>query len=197
LNVSGLSAGAINLSHLTSDPARLVEELQNATTGVPALDQEGLFEPQGPGRAFDLVVWLLVSPTTGASVHLDSELLDAMALCPRVRALGTMNAHDGRSGLGFTSSVPDSPTVIVDSHTGSLLEARSVQLPNATAIAGDYLSGTGTPSTFGFVGNWIDPTGTGFVVKTSDLPAAVRNIVKCLAPTNGGPPTQQGPRSCN
>ncbi|MHB1517333.1 MAG: hypothetical protein ACYCVN_07010 [Acidimicrobiales bacterium] len=181
---SGLSDGItpIDVSGLTSDPATLAHELETGTTGIPSLDHMG--SQSTPQAAFDRAVLLLVAPLTGAQPGVLSSLYDALALLPHVSGLGTVTTHAGTRGEGFSASTTrGAVTIVVNSHTGQLLEVRNLQFVAWRALWASMVvvSFTASGSTSGildsplseqlyFSHNWIDPVGPPTVVGGNSIP---------------------------
>jgi len=114
----------MDVSSLPTDPADLAKELNDGTTGIPALD--GLISDKAaPNMAFQRAAMLLIGPLVGGTSQFDAVLYQAIAMLPRVTALGPMTTQKGQTGEGFASG-PGSgqSTVVVDPETGALLEVR-------------------------------------------------------------------------
>ena len=173
----------IDGSTITHDPETLAGQLESGTTGLTRIDGVGSGVP--PAEAsFIRLTDLLVGPITGAWSGLGEELLRAMSLLPGVVSLGNSTTHTGQSGLAFTSTPQPGaviPVVVLDPDTGSMLEARNLDMPLLTSAAEDFVSGPSAPVFsdgvgYGISAQWIDPAGPPSVIGQSDLPAWTRNI---------------------
>jgi hypothetical protein len=175
----------IDVTGLTNDPTSLAHELETGTTGIPSLDQlDQLGSQGGPLVPFDLAVLLLVAPLTGAQPGLLSSLYQALALLPGVSALRTVATHTGTSGEGFAASnSPDAGAIVVDPHSGQLLEIRNLQFGAwhvlwAMLVMSSFTASGSTSEILQsplvdqlyFSSNWIDPVGTSSNVDGSSIP---------------------------
>jgi hypothetical protein len=168
--------GITDVSSLPTDPSTLARELTTGSTGIAGIDHLPNLDGQNPG--FARVVALLVDPLSGASPALHAAIFKALALMPGVRALGETTTHTGATGLGFdapTNSPASNIAIVVDPNTGTLLEARNIEL-----LAPDFLSPFKTAAfpasqSWGgqFVVQWIDPSNQAQVVDTTSLPSEV------------------------
>ena len=185
-NGVGLSVAPIDVSSITHDPATFAAELQAGTTGIDSIDQYTLGEPANQA-AFERLAVLLVSPAMGQWSGFGQEMLMTMALVPGVVSLGTMTSHAGESGLAFTGQTDvttnptdgatstSPPTVILDSRSGAVLEARNLNFPVLISAAQDFI---GSPSAsiysqgggYGVTAQWFDPVAPVSVVEGDVVP---------------------------
>jgi hypothetical protein len=193
----------IDVTNITHDPSTLATELQDGTTGIPALDDIATGGPENwPGAVnvagFIRLTSLLVGPTSGEWSGFGQEVLQAMALLPGVVSLGTSTAHSGQSGLAFSvkttmqpilggGSTRTPPTVVLDPQTGSLLEARNVTTPVLQVALQNLVESGASEQAHGDmyeqVTQWIDPVGSLSVVDQSALPSwiGMTHIVEAVA----------------
>jgi hypothetical protein len=165
----------LDVSKLPTDPAVLAQELQNGTTGIPAIDQL-IFDQANATIAFQRAAVLLLGPVVGATPEFESTLYQALALLPGVTSLGSTTTHDGRSGLGFAADSQEGQSaIVVDPVTGRLLELRDFDDSSAlSSLATAYLgAGPLQVTSYGTTLQWLDPVGPPAVVKSADLPADV------------------------
>jgi hypothetical protein len=179
---------AIDVSALPQDPAALATKLQTGTTGIPSIDRAATGDPPAVA-GFVRLTALLVGPVIGDWPGFSQELLKTMALLPGVRALGRTPAHSGKTGLGFSTeqqvtvnartgavmSKWSGPTVVLDSETGALLEARNFTIPVLQSAAQDFVGSPTAPVYtegvgYGISTEWIDPVGPPGVVGQGALP---------------------------
>jgi len=165
----------LNVSTLPSDSATLAQELENGTTGIPALDQ---LEPDlaAPNPGFQRAAMLLIGPTLGDTPQFESTLYQAIALLPGVTALGPMTTHDGEPGQGFASGPgTGQSTIVVEPSNGQLLEVRDLDDSNSlSSIATNYLEGGPMyVDEYSSQLQWLDPTGPPSVIGLSALPAGL------------------------
>jgi hypothetical protein len=205
----GTAMTPTDVANLTHDPVTLAKELQAGTTGIPLLGQSTRGTP-GRQDVFGLLVTLIVGPTTARWPGYDQEMLETMALLPGVISLGEMTAHSGQRGLAFsteneavvdpktgavTSNVP-SPTVLLDSATGALLEARNFSIPVLQSAARDFVGSPTAPVytegvSYGISTQWIDPVGASEVVPEASLPAWIAgfHVIEAVGNPNVDPQT--------
>jgi hypothetical protein len=121
--------GVFDVSHLSTDPHLLANELEDGTTGIASLDQQ----QSGPAAGFERAVQLMIGPTVGTTAALDAALYDALADMGGVTLLGQAQTSTGAIGVGFSvPSAGSQPSVaVIDPATGALLEARNVPDPEA------------------------------------------------------------------
>lgn len=180
---TGATLPAIDGSSITHSPSTLVAQLEAGTTGISRIDSVGGGAPSQEG-AFIRLTYLLVGPITGSWPGLGQELLEAMAHLPGVVALGKSTSHSGRQGLAFTSrSQPGAvlPVVVLDPNSGSLLEARDLNMSVLTSEAEDFIGGSSSPlftygGGYGLTAQWIDPVAPPAVVGEASLPNWIDNI---------------------
>ncbi|HWD56490.1 MAG TPA: hypothetical protein VG346_15305 [Acidimicrobiales bacterium] len=163
----------IDVSKLPTDPTVLAQELQNGTTGIPAIDQL-TFDQANATIAFQRAAVLLLGPTVGATPKFESTLYQALALLPGVISLGSTTTHDGQAGIGFAADSQEGQSaIVVDPVTGQLLELRNFEDSSAlSSLAIAYLGGGPLQVTsYGSTLQWLDPVGQPAVVKLTELPA--------------------------
>jgi hypothetical protein len=185
----GSSFPPIEVSAVTHDPAILALQLQSSSTGIPAVDDYAKGNPKNQA-AFERLAVLLVSPASGQWPGFGQEMLKTMALLPGVVSLGVMTSHADKQGLAFTAqtnvtvnpsdgsviSTVSPPTVILDSHSGGVLEVRDMDFPVLSSAAQDFV-GSPTASvysqgaSYGVTAQWMDPIGSLSIVAGSTLPA--------------------------
>ena len=186
-NGVGLSVAPIDVSSITHDPATFAAELQAGTTGIESIDEYALGEPANQA-AFERLAVLLVSPARGQWSGFGQEMLMTMALVPGVISLGTMTSHAGESGLAFTgqtdvttnpkdgvTSTSSPPTVILDSQSGAVLEARNLNFPVLISAAQDFIGSPSAPiysqgGGYGVTAQWFDPVAPVSVVEGEVVP---------------------------
>jgi len=184
---------AIDVSTLPQDPAALATKLQTGTTGIPSIDQAAVGDPPAVA-GFVRLTALLVGPVTGNWSGFSQELLKTMALLPGVVALGQTPAHSGMTGLGFSTgqqvtvnpqtgatSKWSGPTVVLDSGTGALLEARNFTIPVLQSAAQDFVGSQTAPVYsqgvgYGISTEWIDPFGSPGIVGVAALPGWISSF---------------------
>ena len=93
---------AIDVGDLTHDAGTLATELQDGTTRIPVVDGAATGDP-ALEAGFVRLTDLLVGPTTGTWVGFGQEMLQTLALLPGVVSQGTVTAHSGHRGLGFST----------------------------------------------------------------------------------------------
>jgi hypothetical protein len=165
----------INVSSLPTDPSTLANELETATTGIPALDQL-LADEAAPNPAFQRAALLLIGPVVGATPQFNAALYQAIALLPGVTALGPTTTQDGQSGEGYASGPgTGQSTIVVDPSTGQLLEVRGLDDSDSlTSIAVNYLNGGPMlVNAYSDQLQWLDPVGSPSVVDLSNLPTGL------------------------
>jgi hypothetical protein len=186
-NGVGLSVAPIDVSSITHDPATFSAELRAGTTGIQSIDQYAVGELANQA-AFERLAVLLVSPASGEWSGFGQEMLMTMALVPGVISLGTMTSHAGESGLAFTAqtdvttnpmdgstSTSSPPTVILDTQSGAVLEARNLNFPVLISAAQDFI---GSPlasiysqgAGYGATAQWFDPVAPVSVVEQDAVP---------------------------
>jgi hypothetical protein len=177
LSSTGATLPSIDGSSITRDPATLVAQLEAGTTGISRIDEAGYKDPPQEA-AFIRLTYLLVGPITGGWPGLGQELLRAMALLPGVISLGSSTSHSGQQGLAFTSGPQPGaviPIVVIDPNSGSLLEARDLDMQVLNSEAEDFV-GSSSAAVFndgvgyGLTAQWIDPVAAPVVVDQSALP---------------------------
>lgn len=180
---------AIDVGDLTHDAGTLATELQDGTTRIPVVDGAATGDP-ALEAGFVRLTDLLVGPTTGTWVGFGQEMLQTLALLPGVVSQGTVTAHSGHRGLGFstervvlhnprTGAAVDGsppPTVILDPSTGMLLEARNFAIPVLEGAAQDFVGSPSAPVYtdgvgYGISTEWIDPVGAPGIVGPTAIPA--------------------------
>jgi hypothetical protein len=185
---AGSSLASIDVSKLTHDPAVLARQLQGGTTGIPSLDQTARGDSAHVAGFVRLTV-LLVGPTNAAWSGFGQEVLRTMALLPGVTALGQETSHSGRTGVAFSTDQQvtldpqtgavisrwSGPTVLLDSQTGELLEARSFAIPVLVTAAQDFVGSPSAPVyadgvSGGISTEWIDPVSSPGVIRQGALP---------------------------
>jgi hypothetical protein len=177
---TGATLPAIDGSSITHDPSTLVAELEAGTTGISRIDSVGGGVPSQEG-AFVRLTYLLVGPITGSWPGLGRELLKAMAHLPGVVALGVSTSHSGRQGLAFTSGPQPGavmPIVVLDPNSGSLLEARDLNMAVLNSEAEDFVGSSSAPvftygGGYGLSASWLDPVAPPAVVEQTSLPSWV------------------------
>jgi len=194
---------AIDVANLTHDPRILAVELRDGTTHIPLVDGAADGDPAAEA-GFVRLTDLLVGPTTGSWSDFGQEMLQTLALLPGVISLGTIAAHSGHSGLGFSSGkvvthnsktgattdgFPLPPTVILDPSTGALLEARNFAIPVLQGAAQDFVGGPSAPVYtegvgYGISTLWIDPAGAPGVVGQAQIPPWINSFHLIEAVTN-------------
>ncbi len=185
------ATGVIDVSSLPTDAATLAGELASGTTGIPAVD--GVVGAPGNSAAFERAVILLVGPESGATPGFESALYGAIATIPGIHGLGHVMTHSGRVGLGFSAATSlGTTTIIVDSSTGALLEARNVASRATFDVLAIHYLGTGVgPNTKGIGSQggsygatilWLDPIGkptvVGPVTQMTEGDTAIYTIAK-------------------
>lgn len=192
--VGGTRLRPIDVSNITHDPATLATELQDATTGIGAIDHYAAGK-QSQVLGFRRLTSLLVGPLKGQWSGFGQEMLKTMALLPGIVSLGTMTSHSGAHGLAFSmpgqvtlnpndgakvsSFTP--PTVILDPQNGNLLEVRHLDYSVLQSAAQDFVGG---PSalvysqgvSYGTTAEWIDPVSGLQVIGQGSLPAWISTI---------------------
>ena len=93
---------AIDVGDLTHDAGTLATELQAGSTHIPVVDGAATGDPAAEA-GFVRLTDLLVGPTTGTWVGFGQEMLQTLALLPGVISQGTVTAHSGHRGLGFST----------------------------------------------------------------------------------------------
>ncbi len=184
---AGSTMTAMDVSTLTHDPATLAKQLQAGTTGISSVDRTGIGESAHMAGFVRLTV-LLVGPTTGGWSGFAQEMLRTMALLPGVISLGHATSHSGHTGLAFSTEqqatlnprtgavIPpwSGPTVILDSRTGTLLEARNFSIPVLQNAAQDFVGSPSAPVYsgvgYGINTEWIDPVGGTSIIGQGDVP---------------------------
>jgi hypothetical protein len=178
----------IDVSNITHDPGALATQLQEKTTGIPAVDGYASGEPPNVA-GFLRLTELLVGPVTGQWSGFGQEMLRTMALLPGVVSLGGMTSHSGASGLAFSTRPvvtlnPETgaqnssftpPTVILDAQSGVLLEVRNFDFPVLQSAAQDFVGSPTAPVYtqgvgYGVTAQWIDPVSVLGVVGQISLP---------------------------
>jgi hypothetical protein len=180
---TGATLPAIDGSSISHDPTTLVAELEAGTTGISRIDSVGGGDPPQEG-AFIRLTYLLVGPITGSWPGLGQELLKSMALLPGVVALGKSVSHSGRHGLAFTSGPQPGavmPVVVLDPSSGSLLEARDLDMSVLNSEAEDFVGSSSAPVFtygvgYGLTAQWVDPVAPLAVVEQTSLPTWVDKI---------------------
>lgn len=175
-------------SQLPHDPATLVTQLQSGptgkgSTGIPEVDGAAYDTPDDEA-AFCRLTLLLVGPIAGAWPGLGQELLRTMALLPGVVPLGTSTTNSGKEGLAFTSGPQPGvaiPVVVLDPNSGSLLEARDLDMMLLASGAWDFVGSSSAPVAndgggYGLTARWIDPVASPEIVDQSTLPSWTSDI---------------------
>jgi hypothetical protein len=187
----GSSMPTIDVSKITHDPASFAEELQDGTTGIQSIDQYAAGDPAAVAGFVRLTV-LLVGPTSGQWSGFGEEMLRTMALLPRIISLGRMTSHSGAVGLGFSTGTEvtlnpkngavtssfSPPTVILDPQSGTLLEARNLDIPVLQSAAQDFVGSPSAPVYtqgvgYGITTQWIDPVAALSVIAEDVVPSWV------------------------
>jgi hypothetical protein len=185
---------AIDVDNLTHDAGTLAMEVQKGTTHIPVVDGAATGDPAAEA-GFVRLTDLLVGPTMGTWAGFGQEMLQTLALLPGVISLGTVTAHSGQRGLGFSTREvvlrnpktgaategPPPPTVILDPSTGALLEARNFAIPVLQGAAQDFVGSLSAPVYtegvgYGISTEWIDPVGTPGVVGPAGIPAWINSF---------------------
>ncbi len=175
-------------SQLPHDPATLATELQSGptgrgSTGIPEVDGAALETPADEA-AFSRLTLLLVGPIAGGWPGLGQELLRTMALLPGVVPLGTSTTNSGKEGLAFTSDPQPGvaiPVVVLDPSSGSMLEARDLDMMLLTSGAWDFVGSSSAPVAndgggYGLTAQWIDPVAPPGIVDQASLPSWTSDI---------------------
>jgi hypothetical protein len=178
-----------DVSSITHDPATLATELQDGTTGISAVDHYG--DASSPhALAFLRLTNLLLGPLTGQWSGFNQEMLNTMALLPGITSLGSMTTHSGEPGLGFSFPAQVTlnsstgavlykftpPTVILDAHSGSLLEVRNYDFPILQNAAQDFVGSMDAMVyadgvSYGTTAQWLDPVSGLSIVDQSSIPS--------------------------
>ncbi len=190
----GTPVGPIDVSNITHDPATLVTQLQDGTTGIRVIDNYASGEPSrlvGFLRLTDL----LVGPVKGQWSGFGQEMLNTMALLPGIEALGTTTTHSGTAGPAFSMPKqvtlnPDTgavvyantpPTVVLDPQDGHLLEARDFDFPVLQSAAQDFVGSANAlvysdGVSYGVTAQWIDPVSGLQVIDPVSLPSWINTF---------------------
>jgi hypothetical protein len=180
---TGPTLAAIDVSQITHEPSTLATQLQGGTTGIRTVDQAAMNDPASLAGFVRLTV-LLVGPVSGSWSGFGQEMLRTMALLPGVVSLRPTTAHSGRTGPAFSvskraGSVQQTgiavPTVVLDSGTGALLEARDFAIPVLQAAAQDFVGSPSAPVyaegvSYGVNTQWIDPVAPPGIIGLAALP---------------------------
>jgi hypothetical protein len=171
----------IDVSRLSSKPAKLTKALATGTTGIPSLDKGVKHSSEAP---FERAVLLLLAPTVGASPQFPAEVYRAIALLPHVVSLGIVWTHTGGTGQGFAASKSGDSVAMVVNRKGTLLEVRNAQISAWTSIwaqlvATSFLATSTRAESYGdpplanqvwFRTSWIDPVGPPTSVAATAVP---------------------------
>ena len=144
--VTTVSRGPLlNVANLPTDPAGLLQAVENGTTRAVDLKTEGVNTHGTPFKTFLNCVALLTRPVIGATPTFMSSVLDAMAQIPGVQLLGR-----GTDALGRTGQIIDAPQaptglrqdVLLSPTTGEVLASMQVvTVPTPETAARSYSPG--------------------------------------------------------
>jgi hypothetical protein len=126
-----------NLAHLPTDPATLLQFIEQHKTGLADVNAD-VANPSTPGGAFYIALLLLTQPAVGSSPKLRAALFKVMASLPGDEVIGPAATRSGRHGIAILTPPPGPPgtdqfKVIIDPANGIVLEYDEYGHPGAPA----------------------------------------------------------------